>query len=54
MPLGLNDVPSTFQRVISNLLSDLLGNFVKVYLDGIIIYNVGIKKHLYYLGIALA
>ena len=47
MPFGLNNAPSTFQRLMNWILKDYLEVFVAVYLDDIIIYTKGtIKQHL--------
>ncbi len=37
MLFGLKGAPLTFQRTMNNILEDLLGNSVYVYLDDIII-----------------
>ena len=39
MPIGLTNAPSTFQKVMQNVLGDLTIKFVQVYLDKIIIHS---------------
>ncbi|KAG0435773.1 Retrovirus-related Pol polyprotein from transposon [Dictyocoela muelleri] len=43
MPFGLTNEPRSFQRIILRLLSDL--NYVKVYLDDILIHSSKIEEH---------
>ncbi|KAG0419638.1 Transposon Tf2-6 polyprotein [Dictyocoela roeselum] len=44
MPFGLSNATCTFQRAIDSLLGDL--NFVKVYLDDILIHSESEDQHL--------
>jgi hypothetical protein len=45
MPFGLCGAPSTFQRLMNNVLTGLNGTKAFVYLDDIIIYAVDLAEH---------
>ncbi len=46
MPFGLKNAPSTFQRIMNQSLSGLIGTECLVYLDDIIIYSYNFATHL--------
>ncbi|AAA92249.1 ORF B [Trichoplusia ni TED virus] len=46
MPMGLKNSPSTFQRVMDNVLRGLQNNICLVYLDDIIVYSTSLQEHL--------
>lgn len=46
MPFGLKGAPATFQRLMDQTLSGLLGTDCFVYLDDIVIYSNTIENHL--------
>jgi len=45
IPEGLTNAPSTFQRFINEVFSDLIDVSVIVYLDDILIYSNNLAKH---------
>lgn len=46
MPMGLKNSPATFQRVMDDVLKDLLNVVCLVYLDDIIIFSVSLQEHM--------
>ena len=54
MPFGLNNAPTTFQRLMNWLLRDYTGDFVKVYLDDIVVHTKGtFEEHIQQLRLVL-
>ncbi|KAG1302226.1 hypothetical protein G6F64_011112 [Rhizopus arrhizus] len=49
MPFGLTSAPSTFQRMMSDILRDYIGIFVYVFIDDILIYSKDEESHLEHL-----
>ena len=46
MPLGLTNVPATFQYIMNQIFQDLLYKCVLVYLDDILVFSDSVEQHL--------
>jgi hypothetical protein len=50
MPLGLTNSPSTFQRVMNQVIGDAKGRWAWVHIDDIIVYSKSFREHLEHLA----
>ena len=51
MPMGLINAPSTFQKMMDDILKDI--PFARAYLDDVVIFSASIEEHMKHLHVVL-
>jgi hypothetical protein len=53
MPLGLCNAPTTFHRMMNDILCDVLHKFVTIYFNDVCVYSRTLDEHMEHLRLVL-
>ncbi|KAK3559259.1 hypothetical protein QTP86_008828 [Hemibagrus guttatus] len=54
MPFGLTNAPAVFQSLINEVFQDILGKWVSVYIDDILVYSTSLEEHVHHVRAVLS
>jgi hypothetical protein len=53
MPFGLCNAPATFQRCMINIFSDMVEQFMEIFIDNFFVFGSSFQKCLHHLSLVL-
>ena len=53
IPLGLENSPATFQRLMNSVFPKFLDKFLGIYLDNLLVHSTSLEEHVHHLRLVL-